>query len=208
MGSDEMSGVYGSEAEALRSAFPPADALDEFGVPVNLLGPHPPEVWGAIGRTVAIAALLEDRLVALLQMLTLREQSAYAKSSPTAVIAALRKQGPVDEPTWAGWDRWLDHAVDAFEWRNHIVHDLWPAQPGDRFFGHRLSRSGERINMDTTRDELMRQLVELAEVTAHAQGWIAAAGAESGRRWAELTRAERVGPVARSDGDSTAAGKV
>lgn len=45
VGSDEVGGVHGSEAEALRSAFPPADAVDEFGVPVNLLGPHPPEVW-------------------------------------------------------------------------------------------------------------------------------------------------------------------
>ena len=197
-----MRGVRGNEASALRSAFPPADEVDEFGVPVNLLGLHPPEVWGAMGRTVALAALLEDRLVALLQMLTLSEQSAYAKSTPTDVIAALRAQAPAGEPTWSGWDRWLDRALVAFEWRNHIVHDLWPAQPGGRFYGHRLGRGGERISVDTTSDELMRQLVELVGITEQSQGWIASAGVESGRRWAERARTERATRAAGSDCDA------
>ncbi len=176
--------------DALRAAFPPSDALDEFGVPTGLLGPHPPEVWGAIGRTVALAALLEDRLVALLQALTLSEQSEHAKSTPTGVIESLRGQAPAGDPTWAGWAEWLEAAAGAFEWRNHVVHNLWPAQPGVRFFGHRLSRDGERLCMDTTRDELMKHLVDLAGITAEAQRWIALAGVEAGRRWAARARTE------------------
>lgn len=191
--------------DALRAAFPSSDALDEFAVPLGLLGPHPPEVWGAIGRTVAVAALLEDRLVSLLQMLTLSEQSEYAKSTPTDVIERLRGQAPAEDSAWAGWAEWLDGAVDAFEWRNHVVHNLWPAQPGDRFFGHRLSREGERISMDTTREDLLNRLVHLAGITAEAQRWIALAGVEAGRRWSARARTAR---DADSDGASVDDGQA
>jgi hypothetical protein len=174
------------EFRPYRSGLPGAD---EFGVPQGLLGPHPPDVWGAIGRTVALAALLEDRLIALLQTLTLSEQSAYATLRPTQVIEVLRGQEPPDDPAWAEWATWLTRAADAFEWRNHVVHNLWPAQSGRRLYGHRLGRLGERIFVDTTREELMERLVDLARTTVDAQSWMAMAGAESVRRWHERARA-------------------
>lgn len=63
---------------------PPADDRDAFGLPVQFLGPHSEAIWGAIGRTVAVSALLEDRLVTLLQ--TSREIATIR----LAVASALR----------------------------------------------------------------------------------------------------------------------
>lgn len=165
------------EAQALRAAFPGPDDVDEFGVPRTLLGDHPPQVWGAIGRTVAVAALLENRLLALLQMLTLSEQSAYATETPTGLITKLRGLAPAGDPASAGWDTWLDQAADAFEWRNHVVHNLWPAQPDGRLFGWRLGRNGELSKMDISRDDLTGRLAELAQITVRTQTWVALAGA-------------------------------
>lgn len=170
------------EAQALRAVFPGSDDVDEFGVPRTLLGDHPPQVWGAIGRTVAVAAVLENRLVALLQMLTLRQQSAYATETPTGLITKLRGLAPAGDPAWAGWDPWLDQAADAFKWRNHVVHNLWPAQPGDRLFGWRLGRDGELAKIEASEDELMSRVVDLADLTTQAQQWVALAGVEQGRR--------------------------
>lgn len=170
------------EAQALRAAFPGPDDVDEFGVPRTLLGDHPAQVWGAIGRTVAVAAVLENRLVALLQMLTLSGQSAYATETPTGLIAKLRGLEPAGDPAWAGWDTWLDQAADAFEWRNHVVHNLWPAQSGGRLFGWRLGRDGKLSKVESTERELMSKLVELATLTTRAQRWTALAGVEQGRQ--------------------------
>lgn len=166
----------------LRAAFPSVDAVDEFGVPTGLLGVHPPEVWGAIGRTVALAALLEDRLVAMLQMLTMADQSSYATTSTGKVIEMLRREAPADDDAWSTWAEWLDEVEDAFVWRHHVAHNLWPAQPGDRFYGHRLDRKGQRINVEATRQDLVNRLVELARITSETQRWVALAGAEGGRR--------------------------
>lgn len=173
--------LRGDEAP-LGADFPHLDTVDEFGVPVGLLGVHPPEAWGAIGRTVALAALLEDRLVAMLQMLTMSDQSAYATTGISKVIRRLRNEAPVDDGGWSTWGAWLDRVEDAFVWRHHIAHNLWPAQPGGRFFGHRLDRKGQRINVDVTHQELMDRLAALARITSEAEKWVALAGAEGGRR--------------------------
>jgi hypothetical protein len=46
------------------------DAPDEFGVPANMLGRHPEEVFAGVGRIVTLSSLLEDRQRVLLQALT------------------------------------------------------------------------------------------------------------------------------------------
>lgn len=45
-------------------------APDSYGVPPNLLGPHPEKVVEAVGRIVTLSALLEDRQRSLLLRLT------------------------------------------------------------------------------------------------------------------------------------------
>lgn len=157
-------------------------AADAFGVPLHLLGPHPEEVWGAIGRTIAIGALVENRLTVLLQMLTGMGQDAHAKASPADALHDLRELAPADDPTWSGWPDWLARVERAVNWRNHLAHNLWPAQKGARLFGWRLGRNGKLILTESTRAELMDHLVEAVAVAQESGRWIALAGAISGKR--------------------------
>lgn len=180
----------------------PADKLltdpgtDAFGVSLRLLGPHPEEVWGAIARTIAVGALIENRLVTLLQMLTGSDQDAYARCALDGIVKQLRKEPPSDNPAWAQWDEWLDRATRAAKWRNDLAHNVWPAQPGGRLFGWRLGRDGKLVLTNSTRDELMSRLSEAAAVAGESGRWVALAGAESGprlgaRRAREADAAER-----------------
>jgi hypothetical protein len=71
---------------------------------------------------------------------------------------------------------WLDEVADALDWRNDVVHDLWPAQPGDRLFGHRLDqKTGQRRRVDSTTEELPRRLLELVSLTHQWERWFALA---------------------------------
>lgn len=153
-----------------------AGECDEFGVPLRLFGPHPEPVWGAIGRTVSVSALLEDRLITLLQRLGPEPPAVYAKPRPTGLVKALRDVMPGDDEAWDGFATWLDDVAAAFEWRNDVVHNLWPAQPGERFFGHRIDpKTGERRVTETTTDELPRRLRELVGLLEQWDKWFALA---------------------------------
>lgn len=164
-----------SPATHATSGLPPTE-VDAFGIPTRFFGPHPETIWGAIGRTVALSALLEDRLVALLQNLNNKPQTAYSKSAASEVVEKLRKAAPSDQPSWDGFGAWLDAVGAALEWRNDVVHNLWPAQPGDRLFGHRIDRkTGQRRCVDTTTDELPRRLLELVDLTQQWDHWFALA---------------------------------
>ncbi len=44
-------------------------AIDEFGVPSNILGPHPEEFFSLLGRIVALAAALESNVRAFCEYL-------------------------------------------------------------------------------------------------------------------------------------------
>ena len=160
----------------------PGATTDAFGVPFHLLGPHPEEVWGAIGRTIAIGALIENRLTVLLQMLTGMGQDAHAKAWPADAVKDLRDLAPAADPTWSGWSEWLARVERSVQWRNDLAHNLWPAQAGDRLFGWRLGRDGKLILTESTRGELMDHLVEAAVIAQESQRWVALAGAISGER--------------------------
>ncbi|WP_448062273.1 hypothetical protein [Cellulomonas hominis] len=172
----------GNAAEALQRVLLGSGEVDDLGVPLRLLGPHPTEVWGAIARTIALGALIENRIVTLLQVLTGREQNAYAKDDLGKVVKALRTQAPNDDPAWADWSTWLDRAENANKWRNDLAHNLWPAQPGDRFFGWRLGRNGELVLTESTHGELRERLTEAAGIAQDSERWTTLAGAISGDR--------------------------
>jgi hypothetical protein len=176
VGSDE-------ETQTLRTAFPPPDARDEFGVPFRFFGHQSEAVWGLIGRTAAVAALLEDHLVVMLQLLTLSDQTSFSKLSPTRLCELLAGEAPTDDPAWDKWDAWLTDVGRVLEERNEVVHSLWPAQAGNRRFAHRMDRkTGRRVSLDTTHEALVARLTELSDVTTEAEKWKALAGVEAARR--------------------------
>lgn len=156
---------------------------DEFGVPLVLFGPHPEAIWGAIGRTVSVSALLEDRLITLLQSLGPKPSAAYAKLRPAGVVKELREVTPGDDAAWDGFAEWLDAVAVAFDWRNAVVHNLWPAQPDGRLYGHRIDpKTGERLSTDTSTEELPRRLRELVVLHEQWRRWFALANSPLRRR--------------------------
>ncbi len=171
--------VAPEEDQALAALRP--EPTDDFGVPVGFFGTHPEAVWGAIGRTVAVGALLEDRLVTLLQTLRGKTQADFAKFGAGEVVARLRKATPADDEPWNGFAAWLDRVGEALEWRNDVAHNLWPAQPSNRLFGHRLDRTGKRRTVETTTEDLQRRLVEVVAVVREWDGWFALANRPSTR---------------------------
>lgn len=54
---------------------------DRFGVPDNMFGPMPEDFYSAVGRVVLIAALLEVKLVDLLNTLDRVPQTTHARQA-------------------------------------------------------------------------------------------------------------------------------
>lgn len=186
--------------DLLRAAFPPPDAVDDFGVPLRFFGDHPEWMWPAVGRTVGVSALLEDHLATLLIVLTLQPEKDVARLRVSAVVTRLRAAAPTTQD-WAGFPGFLDRTDELLKWRNAVVHSLWPAQPGGALFGHRRDpKTGERLIVEATPEQLRERLTELAVVTDEWQKWFALAGVESRRLWDARERLERDARTARSDG--------
>lgn len=139
---DDVSG-YGFES--LRPA------IDEFGVPSNILGPHPEEFFSLLGRIVALAAALESNVRTLCEYLAGLPQGALANDSFKSVITNARKNldrlpGP-DARTAA--EDFLSGAEEAILKRHIYVHSLWPAQGGGRLFGWKQPRNKNATATDT-----------------------------------------------------------
>lgn len=115
---------------------------DDFGVPGNMFGRHSEEFFERLARIVMVAALLEHRLLAFYQSLKGIPQYKETNLAASTVVSKTRKglhalsganeRGQVEA--------WLDEVDDLLERRNHYVHDLWPAQSGDRIYGWRFDR--------------------------------------------------------------------
>lgn len=147
-------------------------AIDEFGVPSNILGPHPEEFFSLLGRIVALAAALESNVRTFCEYLAGHPQGALANDSFKSVIASARKDldrlGARDART-AGLD-FLTRAEKAILKRHIYVHSLWPAQGGGRLFGWKQPRKKNATATDTIsmtlaemREDVLR-CVRLCEV--------------------------------------------
>jgi len=118
---------------------------DSFGVPDRLLGPHTDEFYACVGRVVTLSALVEDRLRVLVgQQVGLTVAPAkLAKMDPSTLVRAglAHMVAFIDEPSRSLADDFFARAKWAMEERNHIVHNLWPAQEAGSLFGWRSARS-------------------------------------------------------------------
>jgi hypothetical protein len=147
-------------------------AIDEFGVPSNILGPHPEEFFSLLGRIVALAAALESNVRAFCECLGGLSQGALANASVKRVIAHGRKNferlAAPDARTAA--QDFLSRAEASILKRHIYVHSLWPAQGGGRLFGWKQPRRKNATGTDTIsttltemREDVLR-FVELCEV--------------------------------------------
>ena len=144
--------------------------VDEFGVPSNILGPHPEEFFQMLGRIVALAAALESNLRVFCEYLAGLPQGALASSSFKDVIRTGLRQ----------LDRLADHddrslakdfltRGEACVLKRHVyAHSLWPAQPGGQMYGWKRSRKKTAAAVDETGDDqtLDQMRADLAEFVA------------------------------------------
>lgn len=118
-------------------------ARDRFGIPDDMLGQHPEEFYGAVGRIVTLSALLENGLLAQVEKLKSNAQHSFAKMSATDLVAEGRRQLPRfdDAAQRARAENFFTDVDRALKDRNDVAHNLWPAQPEGDLFGWRPSRN-------------------------------------------------------------------
>jgi len=146
---------------------------DDYGVPSNLLGRHREDLFSMVGRIVMLSATLESRLLSIYQSLVGADQSEYTTVPVGKLIKRCgdelhRLDGRPDHRLLM--ETFLADAKAIIERRNHYVHNLWPAQAGDKLWGWRPSRDKnvlEAVTVETTLDEMradLDALVALLEV--------------------------------------------
>ena len=157
------------------SALGGAPVTDRFGVPDHLLGPHTDEFYGCVGRVVALSALLEDRLRVLVS------RQGGVTDGPanlgTMQVFVLIRMGTarmvafIDEPTRSLAEVFFARALWAMDERNHIVHNLLPAQDDGPHLGWRSAgdESGDIVISRSPSDlsELVLHFVQLLDDCEH-----------------------------------------
>lgn len=145
---------------------------DRFGVPPNLMGRHPEEFFSILGRIVALAAILENKILVFYQYLVGRRQDEHTGLFVGQLIAnalqQLHRLPPADRDLA---EQFLLEAKAITDMRNDYVHNLWPAQGDGSLFGWRAvsKKKAESASITTEgtlnemRDDLMR-LVDVLEV--------------------------------------------
>lgn len=143
---------------------------DEFGLPMNILGKHPDEFYGMIGRIICVCAVLEDKVTTLRHTLAHAQQGKFTLEPVSAQIAAARPLArDLPESAAQQVDAFLDAAEVAFRYRNKLVHSSFPAQPDGRIWGHRATRDkavtdGTADTVETTVEDLRAFLKKLADL--------------------------------------------
>lgn len=146
---------------------------DAYGVPSNLLGRHREDLFSMLGRIVMLSATLENRLLSIYQSLMGASRSEFTNVPVGKLIGRCndelhRLDGRPDHRLLL--ETFLADAKVIIEQRNHYVHNLWPAQAGDKLWGWRPSRDKnvlEAVTVETTLEEMradLDALVALLEV--------------------------------------------
>lgn len=165
------------------------NAIDEYCLPVGVLGLHPNEFYSAVGRVVCVCAVLEDQVTTLRHTLERADQGRFTHEPVSAqikVARALSRSLPEPGPDKIG--AFCDKAEAAFRHRNALVHSLFPAQPDGRLWGHRPVRDrtitdGSAETVETTIQDLCGFISELARLVRDFNNVHALAGL---RRTAEI----------------------
>jgi hypothetical protein len=145
--------------------------VDDFGVPSNIMGPHPEEFFSILGRIVSLAATLENKTLGFYQDLVGSTQEEHIELPVSKLIEKSLKELRRLPPAGAELARgWLLDARGITRRRNDYVHSLWPAQTGGKLFGWRMRRRKDggsleivKLTHDDMQEDLNR-LVALLEV--------------------------------------------
>jgi hypothetical protein len=143
---------------------------DAYGVPSNLLGRHREDMFSMVGRIVMLSATLENRLLSIYQSLVGAGQNKFTTVPVGQLIDRCGSELDRldDRPDHRQlMETFLADAKVVIERRNHYVHNLWPAQAGDKLWGWRPSRDKnvlEAVTVETTLEEMRTDLKALVAV--------------------------------------------
>ncbi len=146
------------------------EGVDEYGLPLGVLGAHRNEFFSAIGRVVCVCAVLEAKVTTLRHTLERTGQGSFTNQPVSQQIVRVRdlsRRLPEPGPDRIG--AFCDGAASAFDRRNELVHSSFPAQPDGRLWGHRPLRDqgttdGSAQTVETTIEELCAFISELAHL--------------------------------------------
>ena len=68
------------------------NATDDFGVPLNITGRHAEDFFSVLGRIVALAAILENRILVFYQYLVGRRQDEHTELAVGQLITKALKE--------------------------------------------------------------------------------------------------------------------
>src|SRR5882762_3742162 len=101
------------------------DTPDRFGVPLNIMGRHPEDFFSILERIVALAAVLENKILVFYQYLVGRRQDEHNELSVGQLTAnalqELHRLPPADGDLAKGW---LLEAQALTAKRNDYVHNM------------------------------------------------------------------------------------
>lgn len=145
---------------------------DRFGVPGKVFGAHDEDFFSALGRVAALSALVEHQALGTFQTMTNALQSEHSQLPAGQLIEkACKALLPInDDQDKQTLQRYFKDVSAALRERNDYIHNLWPAQPGDRLFGWRHSRvknapaDKQYESLETTMDELRDFILRLVEL--------------------------------------------
>lgn len=146
--------------------------VDRFGVPIKIFGEHEEDFYGALGRVAALSALIEQQALGIFQTMTNSPQNEYTQPAASQLIKkACKALNPVgDDENKKTLLRYFTDIGAALPKRNDYIHNLWPAQPGNRLFGWRpnpdkKTRDDEpHVAIETNLDELKDFILTLVEL--------------------------------------------
>ena len=144
--------------------------VDDYGLPITILGSHPDQFYGAMGRVVCVCAVLEEKVTTLRHTLARVQQGKFTHEPVSGQIAAARglAKGLPEEPR-REVDDFLAATEGAFRLRNDLVHSSFPAQANGRIWGHRATRDkavtdGTADTVGMTLEDLFGFVVQLADL--------------------------------------------
>jgi hypothetical protein len=143
------------------------DAVDEHGLPCGILGTHPDQFYGALGRVVCLCAVLEDKVTTLRHTLERAGQGDFTHQPVSKQITRARELSRgLAEPGPERIGVFCEDAQSAFAHRNELVHSSFPAQPDGQLWGHRPARDkrvtdGSAQVVETSLEELRAFITQL-----------------------------------------------
>jgi hypothetical protein len=134
--------------------------VDAYMLPDGILGRHPEEFYGAIGRVVCVCAVLEGQITILRHTLANGPQGKFTHEPVSGQIRAARDlTKELKGDTARAIENFLQATEEGFARRNDLVHSAFPAQEDGRIWGHRPTRDrsvtdGSAVTVETSLDDL------------------------------------------------------